>query len=239
MRVYRVPEEEQAKVLAFIQSLDIKAIATEVMYKLFAMLEMKYDFKLSKNSEMGEQDEKTIIQYPACSVHGALSCADHGIYRERDGRNTCMHLRNGTGRNNECRVPYLQHQRSFGGKLWKICREPAAEVKNPSWKERNSGEAGQRYAGYTIRSNSSTDEWRRREWHRCSSAGVAIDNTNFPDANFRSFVASSFDEDNDNYLSDTEINAAENINCAKKGISDLTGISHFTALSLLNASITN
>ena len=65
------------------------------------------------------------------------------------------------------------------------------------------------------------------------SAGVAIDNTNFPDANFRSFVASSFDEDNDNYLSDTEINAAENINCAKKGISDLTGISHFTALKSL------
>ena len=65
------------------------------------------------------------------------------------------------------------------------------------------------------------------------SAGVAIDNTNFPDANFCSFVASSFDEDNDNYLSDTEINAAENINCAKKGISDLTGISHFTALKSL------
>ena len=65
------------------------------------------------------------------------------------------------------------------------------------------------------------------------SAGVAIDGTNFPDANFRSFVASSFDEDNDNYLSDTEINAAENINCAKKGISDLTGISHFTALKSL------
>ena len=52
MRVYRVSEEEQAKVLAFIQSLDIKAIATEVMYKLFAMLEMKYDFKLSRNDEM-------------------------------------------------------------------------------------------------------------------------------------------------------------------------------------------
>ena len=26
----------------------------EVMYKLFAMLEMKYDFKLSKNGEMEE-----------------------------------------------------------------------------------------------------------------------------------------------------------------------------------------
>ena len=54
MRVYRVPEAEQAKVLAFIQSLDIKAIATDVMYKLFTMLEMKYDFKLSKNNEMEE-----------------------------------------------------------------------------------------------------------------------------------------------------------------------------------------
>ena len=54
MRVYRVPEAEQVKVLAFIQSLDIKAIATEVMYKLFAMLEMKYDFKLSKGSETEE-----------------------------------------------------------------------------------------------------------------------------------------------------------------------------------------
>ena len=54
MRVYLVPEEEQARVLAFIQSLDIKAIATKVMYKLFAMLEMKYDFKLSRDGETEE-----------------------------------------------------------------------------------------------------------------------------------------------------------------------------------------
>ena len=47
MRVYLVPEEEQAKVLAFIRSLDIRAVAAEVMHKLFAMLEMKYDFRLS------------------------------------------------------------------------------------------------------------------------------------------------------------------------------------------------
>ena len=52
LRVYKVPEEEQTKVLAFVQTLDIKAIATEVMYKLFVMLEMKYDFKLSMNGEM-------------------------------------------------------------------------------------------------------------------------------------------------------------------------------------------
>ena len=49
MRVYKVPEEQQAQVLAFLQSLDIKAIATEVMYKLFAMLEMTFDFKLSNS----------------------------------------------------------------------------------------------------------------------------------------------------------------------------------------------
>ena len=54
MRVYKVPEEEQAKAIAFIGSLDIRAIATEVMYKLFAMLEMTFDFKLSKDDEMGE-----------------------------------------------------------------------------------------------------------------------------------------------------------------------------------------
>ena len=54
MRVYKVPEEEQAKVIAFIGSLDIRAIATEVMYKLFAMLEMTFDFKLSKDDEEGE-----------------------------------------------------------------------------------------------------------------------------------------------------------------------------------------
>jgi len=51
MRVYKVPEEEQSKVLAFIQGLDIKAVAAEVMDKLFALLEMTFDFKLSKDNE--------------------------------------------------------------------------------------------------------------------------------------------------------------------------------------------
>ena len=43
MRVYRVPEEQQRQVLAFIQSLDIRRIAAEVMEKLFAVLEIKFD----------------------------------------------------------------------------------------------------------------------------------------------------------------------------------------------------
>lgn len=51
MRVYRVPEGEQIKTLDFIRSLDIKTIATKVMYQLFAMLEMTFDFKLSKESK--------------------------------------------------------------------------------------------------------------------------------------------------------------------------------------------
>ena len=49
MRVYKVPEEEQAQVLAFVAALDIKEIATKVIQKLFAMLEMKFDFKLSRD----------------------------------------------------------------------------------------------------------------------------------------------------------------------------------------------
>ena len=35
--------------------LHLKSIATKVMYKLFAMLEMKYDFKLSKESKGKER----------------------------------------------------------------------------------------------------------------------------------------------------------------------------------------
>ena len=54
MRVYRVPEEEQRQVLAFIRSLDIRAIAAEVMEKLFSMLEMKFDFKLPSNGKKEE-----------------------------------------------------------------------------------------------------------------------------------------------------------------------------------------
>ena len=54
MRIYRVPEEEQRQVLAFIRSLDIRAIAAEVMEKLFALLEMKFDFKLPSNGKKEE-----------------------------------------------------------------------------------------------------------------------------------------------------------------------------------------
>lgn len=51
MRVYLVPKEEQERVLAFICSIDIRELAVTVMHKLFAMLEMKYEFKLSTDGE--------------------------------------------------------------------------------------------------------------------------------------------------------------------------------------------
>ena len=64
------------------------------------------------------------------------------------------------------------------------------------------------------------------------SAGVAIDNTNFPDANFRT-VVENYDTNKDGNLSDTEIAAVEAINCSRKGITNLKGIEYFTSLDIL------
>ena len=65
------------------------------------------------------------------------------------------------------------------------------------------------------------------------SAGVAIDDTNFPDANFRTIVE-HYDTYKDSSLSDTEIAAVEEIDCYDKGISNLKGIEYFTALRSLS-----
>ena len=64
------------------------------------------------------------------------------------------------------------------------------------------------------------------------SAGVAIDNTNFPDANFRT-VVKKFDTNQDSSLSDTEIAAVKKIKCSNKGITNLKGIEYFTSLNIL------
>ena len=65
------------------------------------------------------------------------------------------------------------------------------------------------------------------------SAGVAIDNINFPDANFRDCVK-NFDNDSNAILSDEEIAAVTEIYCYERDISDLTGIGYFTALETLH-----
>ena len=64
------------------------------------------------------------------------------------------------------------------------------------------------------------------------AADVAIDPTNFPDANFRTYV-STFDTDNDDRLTPTELAAVKSMSLIGKSIGDLTGIEHFTALTHL------
>ena len=65
------------------------------------------------------------------------------------------------------------------------------------------------------------------------AAGVAIDPTNFPDANFRTYV-STFDTDKDDCLSPAELAAVKDMILIGNSIGDLTGIEHFTALTKLD-----
>ena len=68
--------------------------------------------------------------------------------------------------------------------------------------------------------------------------GIAIDATNFPDANFRTFVAkTSIDKDANGYLSDEEIAAVTELNVNNSNIATLKGIEFFTALQILRCYI--
>lgn len=66
------------------------------------------------------------------------------------------------------------------------------------------------------------------------SSGLAIDETNFPDANFRSYVLASFDLNGDETLDDEEIANVKYIFASSKTISSLKGIEYFTELNELD-----
>jgi Leucine-rich repeat (LRR) protein len=68
---------------------------------------------------------------------------------------------------------------------------------------------------------------------------VAIDETNFPDYNFREnwILKQTFADDN--YLNDKEAASVTAIDISGKGITTLKGIEHFTALKTLNCSGNN
>ena len=66
------------------------------------------------------------------------------------------------------------------------------------------------------------------------SSGLSIDETNFPDANFRSYVLAKFDSNGDEKLDDEEIANVKYINAPAKTISSLKGIEYFTELLELN-----
>ena len=51
MRAYRVPEEEQQRVLAYLKDIDICSVAENVMQQLFAALEMHFDFTLNEKED--------------------------------------------------------------------------------------------------------------------------------------------------------------------------------------------
>ena len=63
---------------------------------------------------------------------------------------------------------------------------------------------------------------------------VEINEANFPDANFRSYVQTEFDKDGDKKLSSAEIAAVKEIIASLRGIKNLKGIEFFTALETLN-----
>ena len=66
-----------------------------------------------------------------------------------------------------------------------------------------------------------------------ASTSVKINSTNFPDSAFRKYVKAELDTNKDKKLSAKEIKAATSIDVSNKGIADLTGIEHFTALTSL------
>jgi hypothetical protein len=68
-----------------------------------------------------------------------------------------------------------------------------------------------------------------------AKANVAVNSTNFPDANFLAYVQ-TLPGASDGTLTDTEIAAITSINCSLKGIKDLTGIKLFTGLETLDCS---
>lgn len=68
--------------------------------------------------------------------------------------------------------------------------------------------------------------------------GVDIDETNFPDANFRQYVKDEFDKDNDDILSADEIAEAKEISVEGNPITSFKGIEYFTALTNLECSRT-
>lgn len=60
-----------------------------------------------------------------------------------------------------------------------------------------------------------------------SDAGIKINETNFPDENFRKYVSDNCDTDKNGSLSDDEIAAVKEINVYTKNKSDMKGIEYF------------
>ena len=65
---------------------------------------------------------------------------------------------------------------------------------------------------------------------------LPIDEKNFPDSAFRSYISNKIDTDKNGVLSASEINAVTGINEKNKGIRSLEGLSFFAGITSLNCS---
>ncbi|MBQ9383843.1 MAG: hypothetical protein IJT87_06365, partial [Ruminiclostridium sp.] len=69
------------------------------------------------------------------------------------------------------------------------------------------------------------------------SGSIAINKTNFPDEYFREYITKKFDDDEDGYLSQEEINEATDVELGywynTEKITDLTGIGYLTSMTTL------
>ncbi|MDE6195396.1 MAG: hypothetical protein K2F55_00830, partial [Erysipelotrichaceae bacterium] len=68
------------------------------------------------------------------------------------------------------------------------------------------------------------------------NVGIDINTKNFPDGEFRAYVSSSFDKDQDDILSSTELNAVTQISVGgKTALANLKGIEYFRNVTRLDA----
>lgn len=89
--------------------------------------------------------------------------------------------------------------------------------------------------GWTVYYNNNSSSGYTWEVYGGSSPGIAIDATNFPDEKFRTALkARRYDDDQDGYLSEEELATTTLMQVNELGISDLTGVEHFTALKYLH-----
>ena len=65
------------------------------------------------------------------------------------------------------------------------------------------------------------------------SSGIAIDDTYFPDKNFRDYIKSDFDRNNDNFISQSELSRANLLvlDSSQYPVADLHGLEYFTKLT--------
>jgi len=79
----------------------------------------------------------------------------------------------------------------------------------------------------------SEDDAQPKENGTSNTGSIAIDESNFPDENFRAYVLEKCDTDSDGLLSDSEISNVTEIRVYGKGIYSLAGIEYFTKLTYL------